>query len=131
MKWSYTLHIAGAVAVLAILGAIGYYSQKTELYKPTLEKYIADTDRLKAICDNLLSESDAAEMNRSTLQLQLSKAVRCNEFNGECRAFFDFLNEASNVSSNNQFLSGYQLLLRKKYEYLIHAIEDGKMKLKK
>lgn len=131
MKWNFTIFITGSIAILVVLGAIGFFTQKNDFYKPTLEKYTADTDRLKEICQKLLEESDPAEMNRVAMSLQLSKAVSCNEYNGECRAYFDFLAEALKVSSNNQFMSGHLLILRDKYENLIRAIEDGKIKLKK
>lgn len=130
MKWSIALFISFSVALLAILGGIGYYSQKTSIYKPTLEQYTADTDNLKKICDGFLIEGDAANMHKTALSLQLSRSINCKEYNGECKAFYEFLTSAMNSSDGGRFVSDLQLVLREKYEKMLFLIEDGKNKLR-
>ncbi|MGZ3690488.1 MAG: hypothetical protein ACXVAX_03230 [Pseudobdellovibrio sp.] len=131
MKWSFSLFISISVAVLVLLGVLGYFSEKTNLYKPSLEQYTSDTDHLKEVCNQFLAEHDPAAMNKRAMTYQMSKSISCTEYNGECKAFHDFLSSAVYVSSDNKFSEGAELTFRGKYEDLIHAIEDGKMKLKK
>ena len=129
MKWNFGFFLSISIGLLCILGLIAFNTEKTSVYVPTLQKYTADTDRIKTICEELLNERNPTEMNRAAMSRQLSKSLRCDDYNGECPAFFDFLTEAVRVSSDNQFESGYELLLRKKYENVIHAFENGKLKL--
>ena len=115
---------------MLIIGAITTYSVKDESYHPTLDQYTTSTDVLKEICENFLNEQNADKMNYSAIRLQVSKSIRCDEFNGECKAFHEFLREAVDVSANNQLVGDAVMRLRKKYENVLRAIEGGKMKLK-
>jgi hypothetical protein len=130
MKWQLVLFLSIAIILLGILGGIGYYNQKSPDHTPTLEQYTTDTDNLKKICDRFLVESDAASMHKSALSLQLSRSINCKEFNGECKAFYEFLTVAMHVSENDQLVSDWLLVLRKKYENVMYLIEDGKNKLR-
>ena len=129
-KWNFVLVIIFSVILFGILGGVGYYNQKTPDYTPSVEKYIADTDKLKKICNRFLIESNPADMRKDALSLQLSRSINCKEYNGECKAFYAFLTEAMRVSENGLLVSDWQLILRKKYETVMYLIEDGKIKLR-
>lgn len=130
MKRSSILFLLISVVLLSLLGYIGYYSQKNDYYTPTLEEYSKSTDRIRSICDEFLAESDPAAMNKRATALQLSKSFSCVDYNGECKAFYAFLNSAASISKDNRFANSAILTLREKYEELIGAIENGKLKLK-
>jgi hypothetical protein len=130
MKRSFILFFLISVVLLGLLGYIGYHSQNNEFYTPTLEDYTQSTDRLRTIGDEFLAETDPAAMNKRATALQLSKSFSCIDYNGECKAFYAFLNSAASVSKDSRFANSAILTLRDKYEELTLAIENGKLKLK-
>lgn len=98
-------------------------------YSPSIEKYTADTELIRKVSEKFLNEHSAEALHRTATALQLSRAVSCENYNGECEAFSDFLSEAIKLSENNKFEAGSQMKLRKKYDELVVIIEEGKKKI--
>ncbi|MBY0451859.1 MAG: hypothetical protein K2P92_02410 [Bdellovibrionaceae bacterium] len=118
--------------VLIILFTLSLLScEKDDGYAPTLEKYTTDTELLKNVSLKFFDERDPVALHKAALGLQLTRAMNCMEYNGECAGFSDFLSEAINLSQDGHFAPAEQFKLRKKYDELVVIIEEGKEKLKK
>lgn len=98
-------------------------------YKPTLNKYIEDTDLMINICRKFSEERDPAALRRVILAMQSARTITCTDYNGECKLFHEFESLALSLAAESTYNSGSQAKLKSKLSELISAVDEGKKKL--
>ncbi|MGZ3690065.1 MAG: hypothetical protein ACXVAX_01090 [Pseudobdellovibrio sp.] len=118
------------ILTLAVLVFVLFGCTEEPKYKPTLEKYTHDTNLMLNVCTKFADEQDAARLHKVVVAMQTSRAVTCpGDFNGECRAYDDFMSTALEVTEDNKFTSDAQLKLKQKLTELTRAVSEGRLKL--
>ncbi len=97
---------------------------------PTLEKYTKDTNLMLNVCGKFAAEPDPAALHKIVVTMQVARVVPCNgDFNGECKAYDDFMSTAIEVTQNNEFAPGARAKLKEKFTALAKAVAEGRIKI--
>ncbi|MCB0363462.1 MAG: hypothetical protein KDD35_12105 [Bdellovibrionales bacterium] len=90
-----------------------------------------NTELMLNVSDKFLNESDIEKLHKVAVDLQLSRAIVCQDVGSECTVYLDFINKLIEYTKDGHLSPSEKTFLEKKRQELAEAVKKGEEILRK